>query len=271
MSSAVVTKFKPVAPAPILIEAHDLNKVYETADGEEVTALADVSFSIREGEFVCIVGRSGCGKSTLMKIMAGLLDCTSGSIAINNKPITAPSVDVGIVFQQPVLLPWRTIYQNVIFPVEIRKVNTTEYAPRAKNLLRLVGLEGFEDRYPHELSGGMQQRAAIVRALVQNPKLLLMDEPFGALDAMTREQMNLELMKIWHSYQKTVIFITHSIPESVLLSDRVIAMTPRPGKIAEIIEIDLPRPRTLEMISSDRFGVYASHIRQLLQASEGLD
>jgi len=270
MSLPALIETHPVPPTPVLIEAARLNKVYETDAGEEVIALADVSFSIREGEFISIVGPSGCGKSTLMKIIAGLLGYTSGSVEINGRAVKAPSVDVGIVFQQPVLLPWRTIYENVIFPVEIRGANKIEYAPRAKNLLRLVGLEGFEDRYPHELSGDMQQRAAIVRALVQNPKLLLMDEPFGALDAMTREQMNLELLKIWDTYKKTVIFITHSIPESVLLSDRVIAMTPRPGKIVEIIDIDLPRPRSLAMINSDRFGVYASHIRKLLNAQEGL-
>ena len=249
-----------------LIEAKDLNKIYASNDGKGVAALKSVSFSIGEGEFVSIVGRSGCGKSTLVKILAGLLKHTSGDVSIGGRPVAGPAADVGIVFQAPVLLPWRTIMQNVLLPSEIRKAITPAIKLRAASLLELVGLSGFENRYPYELSGGMQQRAAIVRALVQDPKLLLMDEPFGALDAMTREQMNVEVLRIWSASRKTVIFVTHSIVESVFLSDRVFVMTPRPGRLAEIIDIDLPRPRTLAMINSDGFGVYTNRIRKLLDA-----
>lgn len=253
-----------------LISARNLNKTYATKSGSQVNALHDVSFDIRDGEFISVVGPSGCGKSTLMKIMSGLLGYSSGEIAIDARPVKGPNPKVGLVFQSPNLLPWRTIFANVCFPVEIQKGKAGIDTKRAKALLELVGLGGFEERYPHELSGGMQQRAAIVRALVQDPKLLLMDEPFGALDAMTREQMNVELLRLWQEHKKTVIFITHSIPESVFLSDRVIAMTPRPGKIAEIIDIDLPRPRRLDVINTPEFGQYTSRLRTLLNASEDI-
>lgn len=253
-----------------LIRANDLTKVYRTKTDERVLALSAVNFSIGDGEFISIVGPSGCGKSTLLKIMAGLLSYSGGDIAVGGKAITGPTADVGVVFQAPVLLPWRTIFENVLLPSEIRGTISDAAKRRATDLLSLVGLGGFEKRYPHELSGGMQQRAAIVRALVHDPKLLLMDEPFGALDALTREQMNVEVLRIWSASRKTVVFITHSIAEAVFLSDRVFVMTPRPGKLAEIIDIDLPRPRSLSMINSDRFGVYAGHIRKLLHASEDL-
>jgi NitT/TauT family transport system ATP-binding protein len=174
------------------------------------------------------------------------------------------------VFQSPVLLPWRTVLENVLLPVEFRKLSRSRYMQHALDLLKLVGLHEFAGRYPYELSGGMQQRAAIVRALVQDPRLLLMDEPFGALDAMTREQMNLELLRIWSQNRKTVFFITHSIAEAIFLSDRVIAMTARPGRIADVIRIDLPRPRDLSVINTDRFGRYAAHLRSLLDAQEGI-
>jgi NitT/TauT family transport system ATP-binding protein len=256
-----------VPPRQGLIEARDLNKIYRSNDGKPVVALKSVDFSVREGEFISIVGRSGCGKSTLIKIIAGLLDYTSGSIAIEGRPIQGPSPDIGIVFQSPVLLPWSTILENVLLPSRIRHAITPAVRQRAVELLALVGLGGFEQRYPNELSGGMQQRAAIVRALVHDPRLLLMDEPFGALDAMTREQMNVEVLRLWAASRKTVLFVTHSIAESVFLSDRVFVMTPRPGRLAEIIDIDLPRPRTLEMINSDRFGVFAGRIRTLLDAA----
>jgi len=249
-----------------LIEVRDLNKIYASNDGKGVVALKSVGFSIREGEFISIVGRSGCGKSTLIKILAGLLTHTSGEVTIEGRPVSGPGPDVGIVFQAPVLLPWRTIMENVLLPSQIRGTITPAVKEHALKLLALVGLEGFDKRYPYELSGGMQQRAAIVRALVHDPRLLLMDEPFGALDAMTREQMNVEVLRIWAASKKTVIFVTHSIVESVFLSDRVFVMTPRPGRLAEIIDVDLPRPRTLEMINSDRFGVFTNRIRKLLDA-----
>ncbi len=216
------------------------------------------------------VGPSGCGKSTLMKMVAGLLGYTSGTLERLGKPVEKPGPDVGVVFQAPVLLPWRTILENVLLPSEIRGTITPAVRARAHELLALVGLTGFESRYPHELSGGMQQRAGIVRALVHDPRILLMDEPFGALDAMTRDQMNEELLKIWSANRKTVIFITHSITEAVFLSDRVFVMTARPGRLAEIIDVELPRPRSIEMVNSDRFGVYANHIRSLLSAKKDI-
>jgi len=233
-----------------------------------VTALKGVTFTINPGEFVSLVGPSGCGKSTLLKMMAGLLDRTRGELFIGNRLVNGTAPEVGMVFQAPVLLPWRTIRNNVLFPVEVR--GDAGGVERADKLIEMVGLGGFASRYPHELSGGMQQRAAIARALAQDPEVLLMDEPFGALDAMTREQMNVEVLRIWQAHRKTVVFVTHSISESVFLSDRVFVMTPRPGELAEIIEIDLPRPRTLDVINSPAFGTYVKQIRELLHAKEDL-
>jgi NitT/TauT family transport system ATP-binding protein len=253
-----------------IIAAQDVSMVYAGTDGRDVVALDRLSFSVASGEFVCLVGPSGCGKSTLLKILAGLLSRTSGTITRSGRPLTGPGPDIGMVFQAPVLLPWRTIMQNVLLPTEFRRLDAADYRRRADELLALVGLAEFRDRYPHELSGGMQQRAAIVRALVQDPPILLMDEPFGALDALTREQMNVELLRIWTQNRKTVLFVTHSIAESVFLADRVFVMTPRPGKIAEIIDIDLPRPRDLSHINTERFGRYASRIRTLLQSKGDL-
>jgi NitT/TauT family transport system ATP-binding protein len=256
------------ASAPSLIVAHGLSKTYATDDGD-VLALKNIDFEIANGEFVSVVGQSGCGKSTLLKVLGGLLPYTTGSVALNGKPLRGPSPDAAIVFQSPVLLPWRTVLDNVLLPIEFRKLPMATYRPKALDLLSMVGLKDFGHRYPFELSGGMQQRAAIVRALVQDPRLLLMDEPFGALDAMTREQMNTELLRIWGQSRKTVIFITHSIAEAIFLSDRVIAMTSRPGTIADIIDIDLPRPRDLSVINTDRFGHYAARLRELLDAQGG--
>ncbi len=253
-----------------LIDVRNLGKTYRTVRQGDVHALQDVSFTVEDGEFVAIVGPSGCGKSTMLKILAGLLPGTGGTATLAGASMDAPSAAVGMVFQAPVLLPWRTIYDNVTFPVEVRRQPASSYRQRALDLLGLVGLADFADRYPHELSGGMQQRAAIVRALVQDPKVLLMDEPFGALDAMTREQMNLELLRIWEAHRKTVLFVTHSITESIFLADRVLVMTPRPGRLTEILRVDLPRPRRLEMINSDAFGAYAKRVRELLQTKGDL-
>jgi NitT/TauT family transport system ATP-binding protein len=253
-----------------LIVARGLSKVYVAAGAGEVTALKDLDFEIYDGEFVSVVGQSGCGKSTLLKVLAGLLPYTAGSVALNGKVLRGPSAEAAVVFQSPVLLPWRTVLENVLLPIELRKLAPSRYKQKAFELLEMAGLQDFAQRYPYELSGGMQQRTAIVRALVQDPRLLLMDEPFGALDAMTREQMNLELMRIWTQSHKTVFFITHSIAEAIFLSDRVIAMTTRPGRIAEVITIDLPRPRDLSVINTDRFGRYAAHLRALLNAQRGV-
>jgi NitT/TauT family transport system ATP-binding protein len=252
-------------PAATLIRVARLDKTYPARAGQ-VHALSDVSFEVRTNEFISIVGPSGCGKSTLLKIVAGLLPCTRGEVRIGERAVAKPHADTGLVFQAPVLLPWRTVLQNVLLPIEIARLPQRQFLERARSLLELVGLAGFEDRYPFELSGGMQQRAAIVRALVHDPKVLLMDEPFGALDAMTREQMNLETLRIWQASRKTILFVTHSISEAVFLSDRVLVMTPRPGRLAAVIDIDLPRPRSLDMINTDAFGTYASGIRELLSA-----
>ena len=256
--------------SPALIVARNLSKTYITESSGEIVALKQLNFEIDDGEFVSVIGQSGCGKSTLLKVLAGLLPYTSGTVELNGRPLRGPTPTAAVVFQSPVLLPWRTVLDNVLLPIEFRRQPVAAYRQSAMELLAKVGLRDFAGRYPYELSGGMQQRAAIVRALVQNPRLLLMDEPFGALDAMTREQMNLELMRIWSESRKTVIFITHSIAEAIFLSDRVIAMTARPGSIAEVIPIELPRPRELSIINTDRFGRYAAHLRSLLDAQEGV-
>jgi NitT/TauT family transport system ATP-binding protein len=235
-----------------------------------VTALKNLDFEIFDGEFVSVVGQSGCGKSTLLKLLAGLLPATAGMVELNGGPLCGPSREAAVVFQSPVLLPWRTVLDNVLLPIEFRGLAMSSYRQSALELLEMVGLRDFAQRYPFELSGGMQQRAALVRALVQDPRLLLMDEPFGALDAMTRELMNIELLRIWSRSRKTVLFITHSIAEAIFLSDRVIAMTARPGSIADIITIDLPRPRDLSIINTDRFGRYVAHLRPLLDAQGGM-
>ncbi len=255
----------------MIIRVAGLNKTYRTREGRDIEALRDVSITIDEGELITVVGPSGCGKSTLLKILAGILRRTSGSVSIGDRKVDGPSRDVGVVFQAPVLLPWRNVLQNVMVPVEIQKLDRPRFEQRARDYLKLVGLEGFEQKYPNELSGGMQQRVGISRALVHDPTFLLMDEPFGALDAMTREYMNLELLRIWSESKKTVLLVTHSIPEAAFLADRVIVMSPRPGRIAEILRIELPRPRTLEMINSERFGQYVSAIRRHFSSLGALD
>ncbi|HEU4342412.1 MAG TPA: ABC transporter ATP-binding protein, partial [Candidatus Binatia bacterium] len=235
-----------------------------TSDLKVVNALERVSFEIQAGNFVSIVGPSGCGKSTLLKIISGLLAPTSGTISVGGKRIHGPLENVGMIFQSPVLLKWRPVMGNVLLPVEFAKLDVASHLDRARSLLKLVGLEGFEDMYPHQLSGGMQQRVSLCRALVTDPQLLLMDEPFGALDAMTRDELDLELLRIWDERRKTVLFVTHSIQEAVFLSDYVIVMSARPGRLLEILSIDLRRPRTMEMMSSSRFGEYTLKIRGLL-------
>lgn len=255
----------------MLIQISDLDKIYHTRDGVPIDALQKINFSVADGEFVTIVGPSGCGKSTLLKILTGTLRKSSGRITMRGREIDGPSHDLGIVFQAPVLLPWRTILQNVMLPIEIQGQDQAAFESRARDLLRLVGLEGFEKKYPGELSGGMQQRVGICRALVHDPALLLMDEPFGALDAMNREQMNIELLRIWSENRKTVMLVTHSIPEAVFLADKVIVMSPRPGRITDIISVDLPRPRDLRIINSIEFGGYVDQIRSHFSASGGID
>jgi NitT/TauT family transport system ATP-binding protein len=248
------------------IELTRVSKMFVTASGEHVHALDNTSLTINPGEFITVVGASGCGKTTLLRLIAGLEQRTSGTIAINGARQVGPSEQVGIVFQDPTLLPWRTVLQNVLLPVQVLKLDARTYGSRAKALLETVGLTEFENKYPHELSGGMRQRVAIARALVNDPAMLLMDEPFGALDALTRDQMNLELLDIWSATHKTVLLITHSITESVFLADRVIVMSPRPGRVVAELAIELPRPRSLDMINNEEFGRYVRHIRGLLDA-----
>ncbi len=242
------------------ITVKEVSKLYKTRK-TELLALESVSFEVHESQFVSIVGRSGCGKSTLLNIIAGLVQKTSGNVFINGHEITEPQTYIGVVFQAPVLLPWRTTLQNLLLPVEILHLDMKEYRERALELLKLTGLEGFENVSPRTLSGGMQQRVAICRALVYDPPVLLMDEPFGSLDALTRDELNEELLRICMEKRKTVVFVTHSISEAVFLSDQVIVMTPRPGRIKNVFDINLPRPRDIAVKGNPAFGKYELAIR----------
>jgi len=256
---------------PELIQIRDATLAYPTASGLPVQALDTIDLTIDNGTFVSLVGPSGCGKSTLLKILAGLLRQSTGDVFLDGDELTGPTPAVGVVFQQPVLLPWLTILENVLLPIHVQKRNANDYRDRAHDLLRTVGLGEFSSRYPSELSGGMQQRAGIVRALVPDPEILLMDEPFGALDALTREQMNEELQRIWLEQQKTVFFITHSISEAVYLSDRVLVMSERPGRIVADFSVGLSRPRQLQDMNTPIFGDLTAEIRGLLNAKGGID
>jgi len=249
----------------LFIRLEAISKTYSTRDGRPVRAIEDISLGLSSGEFASILGPSGCGKSTLLLIIAGLIAPTSGKLLFHRKA-KGDASDFGIVFQDPVLFPWRDVQANVELPGEIARMTRDQRAERARQLIALVGLQGFERKYPYELSGGMQQRVAIARALMLSPSLLLMDEPFGALDAMTREQMNLELQNISVASGATVVFVTHSISEAVFLSDRVMVMTGRPATLKEVVEIDVPRPRSLDMIASGHFGDQVVHLRRLLNA-----
>ena len=253
---------------PKFVEVSDLVRVFPTPEGP-VRALEAVSFDVRRGEFLSIVGPSGCGKSTLVMLIAGLLRPTSGVITLDGRAVDRPQTDLGIVFQNAVLLAWRTALDNVLLQLEMRGIDPRSYRDRAWELLRSVGLEGFERRLPHELSGGMRQRVAICRALIHDPPLLLMDEPFGALDAMTRDEMNLELLRVWGQgsgeERKTIVFVTHSIPEAVFLADRVIVMTARPGRLGRVFDVPLPRPRTAASRARPDFGALTLAIHESLQ------
>jgi NitT/TauT family transport system ATP-binding protein len=247
-----------------LVEIESLNVVYPSRGGG-IVALNDVTLEIGQAEFVSLLGPSGCGKSTLVRCLAGLVRPTDGKIAIHGKPVVGPPDDMGLVFQRDVLLDWLTVTRNVLLPSRIRGLSAAEWAPKAHALLDLIGLSGFKDRYPWELSGGMRQRVAICRALLLNPSLLMMDEPFGALDAMTRDELNLELQRIWLLDAKTVVFVTHSISEAVFLSDRVVVMSRSPGQVREVVTVDLPRPRALSIRETPEFGKYVAHIRQTFE------
>ena len=230
------------------------------------TAVDDLSFEVGDKEFVSLVGPSGCGKSTLLRLVSGLIAPTKGIVRVRDKEVRGPLAGVGMVFQAPVLLPWRTTLANVLFTAEMRGERAERYRARANELIKLAGLEGFEERLPHELSGGMQQRVAICRALLLNPSLLLMDEPFGALDIITRERMGFELQKIWSASRNTVLFVTHSITEAVLLSDTVVVMSARPGRLKAVIAVDLPRPREVTTLSDPRFVALAARVRDNIEA-----
>jgi NitT/TauT family transport system ATP-binding protein len=243
------------------IHAKGVRKVYP---GERaLTALDGISLDVRPGEFVSILGPSGCGKSTFLRCVAGLETISGGDLQVDDRPVAGPPDHVGMVFQRDALLEWRSIERNILLPIEFAGKPTSAYRAPMAQLLKLTGLSDFADRYPRELSGGMRQRAAICRALIDQPSLLLMDEPFGALDALTRDQMNVELQRIWIETRNTVMFVTHGIAEAVFLADRVVVFSPRPGRIADVIEVDLPRPRRLAVRESARFGAYTARIRKL--------
>jgi NitT/TauT family transport system ATP-binding protein len=251
-----------------VIRLNGVHKAYPTADGL-IPAIDNVSFTVPEGEFVSILGPSGCGKTTLMMIIAGLRHASGGGVYIDERPVKGPQTNVGIVFQTDVLLDWRTALDNVLLQVKIRKLPLDTYRDKGLQLLSSAGLGGFEHRYPYELSGGMRQRVSICRALVHDPSILLMDEPFGALDALTREQMQEDLQSLWMTERKTVIFITHSIPEAVFLSDRIIVMTHRPGQLDRVVGVDLPRPRDVDTMTSPNFTEYVREIRYVFRPRAG--
>jgi NitT/TauT family transport system ATP-binding protein len=259
-----------VSAAGAFIGLDGVGMVYQAASGP-VEALQDISFTVEQGEFIALVGPSGCGKSTLLRIVAGLRAATAGRVIVGGRPVTRPIPEVGMVFQSPVLLRWRTIVDNVLLPAELAGLRPSEFRRRAADLLTLVGLGGFDDKLPRELSGGMQQRASLCRALLLDPPLLLMDEPFGALDAMTRDEMNVELLRIWGEKgaagRKTVLFVTHSIPEAVFLADRILVMTPRPGRLAHTFDVGLPRPRMVETRALPEFGRLSLEIYEALVAA----
>jgi NitT/TauT family transport system ATP-binding protein len=245
------------------IEVKNLSKTFRSRE-RTTAALTDVNLVIKQNEFITLVGPSGCGKSTLLKIIGGLIRASQGSLTYDGHEVDRPQRSVGIVFQEPALLPWRSVLDNILLPAEILGLDMDKSRKYALELIELTGLTGFETHDPHELSGGMQQRVAICRALISKPSVLLMDEPFAALDAMTREDLGLELLRIWDQDKKTVIFVTHSVPEAILLADRVVAMSARPGRIAKIIDINLPRPRTLDVDFTEGFKEYSGQARSVI-------
>ncbi len=254
---------------PSTLRAEGIRHVYRGGSGE-LLALDGVSLSVDEGEFVAIVGPSGCGKTTLLRILGGLLTPTEGWVHLNGQPLSSPRRQVGYVFQNVNLMPWRTVLRNVMLPLEVAGVPRGVAEERARQLLALVGMEGFEEAYPRQLSGGMAQRVAIARALVGSPGVLLLDEPFGSLDALSREQMNLELLRIWQARRVTTVMVTHDLQEAIFLADRVLVMSPRPGRIRTQVVVDLPRPRTLEVVYTEFFGALSRRVREALDASSAL-
>jgi len=240
-----------------------VSKTYQLKD-DAIESIRQVSLVVERGGFISILGPSGCGKSTLLMMIAGIIPLTAGQIMINGCPVAGPQRATSVVFQTPVLFPWRTVLSNVLFPIEIFKLDRAAYESEALKLLEMTGLAEFKDRLPEQLSGGMAQRVPLCRALITNPELLLMDEPFSALDALTRDDMNLELLRIWERFRKTVVFVTHSIREAVFLSDRVVVFSPRPATIVRDLEIDLPRPRGIEIQDTPEFNRYCAELRSSL-------
>lgn len=245
-----------------------LTLTYASARGP-LTALRDLSLQVHDGEFVAVLGPSGCGKSTLLNIASGLLSPSKGQVFIHGEAVNAPRRDVGIIFQQPTLLPWKTVLQNVLVPMQAMGLAVQPHEERARQLIRLVRLEGFENHYPYELSGGMQQRVGIARGFMHDPQLLLMDEPFAALDAMTREHMTDELQAMWMQSGKSVLFITHSIPEAVYLADRVVVLSARPGTVMEVVEVPIPRPRRIDTLGSAQFNAICNRLREFFRKPAG--
>lgn len=267
--SAVPERATTARPVRPLIDIDGASKTYVTASSGRVHALERINLKIAEGEFVCVVGPSGCGKSTLLRMLAGLDDCDGGRMALDGRDVEGPSGKVGVVFQAANLLPWLTVRENVRLPLRVGGRHEPNDA-RIDDLLDMAGLADFGGRYPYELSGGMQQRAGICRALARNPQILLMDEPFGALDALTRERMNIELQRIWETHRKTIMLITHSISEAIFLADRVIVMSARPGRVLADLAVPIPRPRSFDtIVSHASYAQLASQVRGLLNAQEG--
>ncbi len=246
------------------ILADKVQKIYAEGKDKHIVALEDFNLKVKEKEFVSIVGPSGCGKSTFLLLVAGLEPVTSGKLSIDGLPVNGPDSLRSIVFQEYLLFPWKTVQGNVEFGLELKKIPKRKRREISTNYIKLVGLEGFETRYPHELSGGMKQRVAIARSLVNRPKVILLDEPFGSLDALTRESLQTELLRIWREAKCTVLFVTHSINEAVYLSDKVAIMSKRPGRIKEIVKVDLPRPRTRDAFNSPEFRDYERHLKELV-------
>lgn len=245
---------------------YELSHVGKTYARNQVVALEDVSLTLNKGSFSSVIGSSGCGKSTLLKIMAGLIPPSTGRVVLQDKPVTGTRRDIGMMFQQATLFPWRTTIENIVLPIEIRdgRAAAEKAKEQARELLDVVGLKGFEDVFPNELSGGMAQRASICRMLITEPAVLLLDEPFSALDELSRDMMNMELQRICTEQHATAFLVTHSIQEAVILSDHIYVMKPRPGRLAEVVTVDLPRPRTLDMMTTPKFGEIVDYIRSML-------
>lgn len=258
--------------APLGVPVYELNRVSKTYARNLVVALKDVDLTLRKGSFTSVIGSSGCGKSTLLKIMAGLIPPTAGRVVLQGEPVMGSRRDIGMMFQQATLFPWKTAVENIVLPIEIRdgKAAAKAAMEKAYELLEIVGLNGFEEVYPNELSGGMAQRASICRMLITEPAVLLLDEPFSALDELSRDMMNMELQRICREQDATAFLVTHSIQEAVILSDEIVVMKPRPGRVSEIVKVDLPRPRTLEMMTTPEFGAIVEYIRGQLDKGEDM-